>query len=211
MTPPAKPDLAATLARLRERFFATSGAVVEAFLAVAARLRRDPGDVTALEDLRQAAHRTHGTAGSYGFHAAGRLAASLEVVSMAWIAAAPAEARAGAHATDRRARIIERFAALLRAAFDGTGSPERRLLLVDLPDAVLATIAAEALHRGLAAERVAAGALAAAIGNDPDVLVVAGEDATLPALDDRPAVAVVRLASDVDPLSAVSACFGSSP
>lgn len=204
MTPPAKPDLAATLARLRDRFLATSGQVVEVFEGLALRLRADAADGAAIEELRQAAHRSHGTAGSYGFHAASRLAASLETLAMDWLGDPSLD-------RDRRSTIVANFATLLRGTFtDAAGHAHRRVLLVDLPDDVARTLIAAALHDAIAPERVAAASLPQAVGVDRSVGIIAEVASELPPLV-APAPRVVRLAGGADPLSALSACFGSSP
>ncbi len=133
MTPPAKPDLAATLARLRERFLATTGEIVHGYETLAARLAADPTDADALDALRQAAHRTHGTAGSYGFHGASRMASCVELLAIDWLADARPE-------RGRRSAIVTAFASLLPTVLGG--SPARRLLLVDLADEPTRALAA---------------------------------------------------------------------
>lgn len=110
MTTPAKPDLTAALAALRERFLGSSGAIVESFAGLAARLAADPGDVETLTAVRGESHRVHGTAGSYGFHEASRLAAELELLAGRWLAGPACD-------IDRRAEIVERFSERLRASF----------------------------------------------------------------------------------------------
>ncbi|MHB1297213.1 MAG: Hpt domain-containing protein [Gemmatimonadaceae bacterium] len=110
MTTPEKPDLTEALAALRERFRGSSGAIIDIFAGLAARLAADPGDVATLTAVRGESHRVHGTAGSYGFHEASRLAAELELLADRWLADPACN-------LDRRAEIVERFSERLRAGF----------------------------------------------------------------------------------------------
>lgn len=74
----------ATLRALRVRFRADSWSTVDVFRRLAAELGADPAMPGALERLEREAHRLHGTAGSFGFHRASALAASIEERAIAW-------------------------------------------------------------------------------------------------------------------------------
>lgn len=203
MTNPGRPDLAATLAKLRDQFLATSHATVAAFEALAQRLEAAPADAEALATLRSDLHRTHGTAGSYGFHAASRLAGAFEGVAIAW---------AGDAALDRqrRADVTRRFARGLRAAFDGAPDGPRALLIVDVADDQLAPLVTGALAADLMPQRAAASlvtpSLVASLG--PGACVVAGAAAVLPPLE---GVTVTRLPADGEPQEAIRVCCATSP
>src|SRR5260370_9952294 len=53
---------------------------------IAARLVAAGGDREALEELRRETHKIHGSAGSYGFMEASRLAAGMEATVKDWVA-----------------------------------------------------------------------------------------------------------------------------
>jgi HPt (histidine-containing phosphotransfer) domain-containing protein len=202
MTAPHRPDLATTLSRLRDRFVARSGAIVQVFVDLAGRLGRDPLDREVLDTLHRELHRTHGTSGSYGFHAASRTAAAFEAVAARWVADPALDA-------SRRAAIVSRFAEALERAFS-SGAAGRRVLVVDVPDELLVPLVSEVLHRGFAPERLSPVALATALHDDPSAFagLIAGTDAAIPALD---GVAVTRLASGGDVAAAVTSCCGPPP
>lgn len=100
----------AAIAALRERYREGSGAILERFRALAGELAASPASPEAIEAIRREAHRVRGTAGTYGFAEASRLAEVLERRCVAWLrdrdAAAPA------------ASEVERFADELARAFD---------------------------------------------------------------------------------------------
>lgn len=203
MTTPGKPDLTSTIARLRERFLASSEQTIATFGSLAERLAGEPADVDAIETLQRELHRTHGTAGSYGFHAASRAAAALEAVAAQWLAA-PALDPA------RRGAIVRRFAEALDRAFTGDGSASRRILLVDVGDESFVALVSEALHRGVTAERVAAAALAGVLAERAGTVVgiVAGPDASV---GEAGGTAVVRLAPGDDAAAAIRSLCGQTP
>jgi DNA-binding response OmpR family regulator len=153
-------DLTDVLAKLRERYAASAANTVSAFTQLAEQLQRNPVAPEVVDALRRELHRVHGTAGSYGFHDASRLAAALELVALRW-EADPALDRS------RRGAIVRQFSVALAAAFDGTSASDAdsplasRLLLVDLDDEVAGPLVAEAVHRGHFVERVTAAALEA--------------------------------------------------
>ena len=116
MTQPPAAALAA-LAALRERFAASAERTVAAFRAFAHQLAASPAAPDVVEALRCELHRVHGTAGTYGFAEASRLAASLEAEVVRW-AGDPRVDR------DQRAAIVDRFADALAASLHD-GRPAR--------------------------------------------------------------------------------------
>lgn len=108
--------------RLREVYRARGPEIVGRFLALAAELARDEGAADAIEAVRREAHRIHGTAGTYGFAEASRIAAELERRCGRWAAEGSADA-------GERAVLVERAAdALGLALADSTdaGGPRTR-------------------------------------------------------------------------------------
>lgn len=72
------------LRALRERFRAATAKTVAMFRALAADVAAAPEPRVTLETLRRELHRVRGTAGSYGFLAASRLAGEMEARVRAW-------------------------------------------------------------------------------------------------------------------------------
>ena len=103
-------DFDAVLAKLRERFATSSGNTLKAFEAIADQLQRTPDAPEVVDALRSELHRLHGTAGSYGYHEASRLAATLETLVSTWQADAQRD-------RERRAAIVRSFARSLASAF----------------------------------------------------------------------------------------------
>ena len=148
-------DLTETLAKLRERFAASSGNTVSAFARLAEQLQRNPTAPEVIDALRRELHRLHGTAGSYGFHEASRIAGALELVAVKWGSDPDLD-------RSRRGAVVEQFVRAISAALQtvppGGDSPLRnRLLLVDLEDEVAAPLVSESMHRGYFVERMSAG------------------------------------------------------
>ena len=118
---------------------------IEDFRALARRLADEPSDAALVEALRQDVHRVRGTAGSYGYVDASRLATLLEERVARW-AADPELDRA------ERSTIVEHFVSALTFAFEQPDatmaeSPRRRLLLLDGDAARADALRAEApLH-----------------------------------------------------------------
>src|SRR4051812_19674403 len=81
-------DLAAKQAlamqKLRERFQATIGNTLDAFRQLGAHLGETPDNAELLSALRRELHRVHGTAGSYGFIEASRVAGKMEARAVDW-------------------------------------------------------------------------------------------------------------------------------
>src|SRR5581483_10921508 len=149
-------DANAVLAAAAEEFVAATRGTLVACEAVVARLRVAPDDAAALDTVRRCVHRLNGSAGTFGFARAGRMAAAVEGVVRRWLAD-PALDR------DRRADVLATFLAAVRPLFDAAAvsprapsrAPSRALWLVDLRDRLAAGLAAEATSRGYVAERVA--------------------------------------------------------
>lgn len=168
-------DLSAVLAQLREKYLASSGNTLAAFAQLAEQLHRDPAAPEVVEALRRELHRVHGTAGSYGFHEASRLAGALEPVAVKW-AADPQLDR------DRRAGIVRQFVRALTSSLqadrvDATPASEviaHRLLLVEVPSDAAAGIVSEAMHRGYSVEQVAANGVGAVFESTQPTIVIAG-------------------------------------
>ena len=106
-----RPLPADALRLLQERFRASSPALIARFRTLVAALAAAPADPDVLDDVCRELHRTHGTAGSYGFTAASRLAADLEARVVQW-AADPLLERT------ERVTILGEFVKELIAAFE---------------------------------------------------------------------------------------------
>ena len=138
------------LRRLRQRFQATIVNTLDALRQLASQLA-DRGDAdTVLDALRRELHRVHGTAGSYGYAEASRLAGAAEARAVAWSADPHLDA-------DSRAVIVRRLIGALEQAFrDGSaadagdeaedGAPV--ILLVGVPAELAARLGGEAGARG---------------------------------------------------------------
>lgn len=204
-------DANAVLAAAAEEFVAaTRGTLVECE-AVVARLRVAPDDAAALDTVRRCVHRLNGSAGTFGFARAGRMAAAVEGVVRRWLAD-PALDR------DRRADVLATFLAAVRPLFDAAAvsprapsrAPSRALWLVDLRDRLAAGLAAEATSRGYVAERVARDELDEALATGaPDAMVVEGPAPEHPGLRGVLAVELVPAnAANPGPMSNTGAATG---
>ncbi len=124
MTPaPTKAEVTEAMRALRERYKASIANTVGGFRYLAAQLTVAPDKAEVLESLRRELHRVHGTAGSFGFPDASRLAGVLEVRAVGW-ATDPGSDRA------TRGAIIAHFASALEAHVLGTTpslTPDRGL------------------------------------------------------------------------------------
>ena len=109
-------DVNEALRVLRERYRASVANTVAGFRYLAAQLTVKPQSAEVLESLRRELHRVHGTAGSFGFPDASRLAGVLEARAVHW-AADPAFDRG------TRAAIIAHFASALEAHVCGVPAP----------------------------------------------------------------------------------------
>src|SRR5881409_3059566 len=79
-TPPELPP------GLLEEYLAGMRAELATLAAIAERLAAASDDSEALEALRRATHKIHGSAGSHGFMEASRLAAGMEATAKDWVA-----------------------------------------------------------------------------------------------------------------------------
>lgn len=110
------PSIAETteaLRLLRERYRATSANTVAALRRLAAQLVLTVSAPEVIDALRRELHRVRGSAGSYGFPEASRLAGVLEERAIAWATDATLD-------RDRRASMIEHFASVLEAQVGAT-------------------------------------------------------------------------------------------
>ncbi|MEX2182331.1 MAG: response regulator [Gemmatimonadaceae bacterium] len=174
---PEPGDLKDVLAKLRERYLASSGNTIAAFAQLAEQLHETPAAPEVVETLRRELHRVHGTAGSYGFQAASRLAGALEPLAVKW-AANPQLDRS------RRAPIVRQFVRGLGAALHApsVSAPDtslHRVLLVEVPDEAASGLVAEAMHRGYHVEQASAGALVEVLESSAPTIVVAGAHVSL--------------------------------
>ncbi|HWZ59436.1 MAG TPA: response regulator [Gemmatimonadaceae bacterium] len=108
---------------LQERFRASGMRTVESFRALAAQLTVTPTATEVVDAVRRELHRVHGTAGSYGYHEASRLAGKLEGRAVRWAAD-------GLVDHEQRGAMIEQFAGVLELAF-GVGLPSTGPTTVD--------------------------------------------------------------------------------
>jgi DNA-binding response OmpR family regulator len=153
---PSSSELHDALAKLRARFAASSGNTIAAFAKLADQVQRNPASPEVLDALRRELHRLHGTAGSYGFHEASRIAGALEMVVTRWMGDPALD-------TERRGAVLRQFVTAVGAALSAAPQPEEsplghRLLLVDLDDETAAPLVTEGMHRGYFVERITASA-----------------------------------------------------
>jgi CheY-like chemotaxis protein len=139
---------------LQERFRASGTRTVETFRALAAQLTATPTAAQVVDAVRRELHRVHGTAGSYGYQEASRLAGKLEARAVRWAAD-------GLVDHDQRGAMIDQFAGVLELAFGVT------------PDAPLAasTVDAERIDVTLPVSR------GEAASDAPDVVLVEDDSA----------------------------------
>jgi CheY-like chemotaxis protein len=116
LTPPNKAEVDEALRVLRERYRGSVANTVAGFRYLAAQLTVKPENAEVLESLRRELHRVHGTAGSFGFPDASRLAGVLEARAVRW-AADPTFDRG------TRGAIIAHFASALEAHVVGMPAP----------------------------------------------------------------------------------------
>jgi CheY-like chemotaxis protein len=116
LAPPKAPEVNEALRVLRERYRSSVANTVAGFRYLAAQLTVKPENAEVLESLRRELHRVHGTAGSFGFPDASRIAGVLEERATRW---------ATDPTFDRGARgaIIAHFASALEAHVLGIPAP----------------------------------------------------------------------------------------
>ena len=135
------------LRALRERFRETSAGTIALLDDLARQLGADPAAPETISSLRHELHRVHGTAGSYGFSDASRLAAKLEQRVASWELDPAFE-------STQRATIIGHFVSALRLAMSAEAvaghAPvsRRRMLLIDVAAAYARRLRSEAALRG---------------------------------------------------------------
>ena len=135
------------LRTLRERFRETSAGTIALLEDLARQLGADPSAAETIAALRRELHRVHGTAGSYGFIEASRLAEKLEKRVAGW-EQDPALERS------QRATIIGHFVSALRLAMSAEAAvghapvSRRRMILVDISPPYARRLRSEAALRG---------------------------------------------------------------
>jgi chemotaxis protein histidine kinase CheA len=105
--PALPPDV---LRALQERYRGTVASTLELLREMARELSAVPAAPQTLDALRRELHRVHGTAGSYGYDLASRVASTLEACVIRW-SVDPLLDR------DERGAVVDRFVAELEAAF----------------------------------------------------------------------------------------------
>ena len=164
------------LRTLRERFRETSAGTITLLEDLARQLATEPAGAEAIAALRRELHRVHGTAGSFGFIEASRLAAKVEQRVAGWEVDASLE-------RTQRATIIGHFVSALRLAMSAEAAlghapvSRRRMLLVDVAPAYARALRSEAALRGYQLTSGRAADLTAAALREiaPHVVVVAIE------------------------------------
>jgi CheY-like chemotaxis protein len=116
LTPQTPEQVNEALRILRERYRASVANTVAGFRYLAAQLTVKPENAEVLESLRRELHRVHGTAGSFGFPDASRLAGVLEARAVRW-AQDPTFDRGS------RGAIIAHFASAIEAHVLGMPAP----------------------------------------------------------------------------------------
>lgn len=135
------------LRALRERFRESSAGTIASLEDLAGQLGVDAAAPDTIAALRRELHRVHGTAGSYGFTEASRLAAKLEQRVAAW-EVDPSIERA------QRSTVIGHFVSALRLAMSAdmaighVAVSRRRMMLVDVAPAYARGLRSEAALRG---------------------------------------------------------------
>ena len=95
---------------LLEEYLKSARAQVSSLAEIADRLVAAPRDIRVLDALRRETHKVHGSAGSYGFWDASRLAADMEATVKTWLA------DPGAGGAEERGAAARRFVTSLAAA-----------------------------------------------------------------------------------------------
>jgi DNA-binding response OmpR family regulator len=135
------------LRTLRERFRESSAGTIAALEDLAGQLGLDAAAPDTIAALRRELHRVHGTAGSYGFTEASRLAAKLEHRVAGWEADPSIE-------RGQRSTVIGHFVSALRLAMSAdmaighVAVSRRRMMLVDVAPAYARGLRSEAALRG---------------------------------------------------------------
>jgi CheY-like chemotaxis protein/HPt (histidine-containing phosphotransfer) domain-containing protein len=112
---------------LRERYRTTIANTVAAFRRLSAQLAVIASAPEVVEALRRELHRVHGSAGSFGFPEASRMAAELEEAAIRWVRDPSLDA-------DRRAAMIADFANALEACVLGEGGAAPTSIVTSLTE-----------------------------------------------------------------------------
>ncbi|MFL5616028.1 MAG: response regulator [Gemmatimonadaceae bacterium] len=112
---------------LRERYRTTIANTVAAFRRLSAQLAVIASAPEVVEALRRELHRVHGSAGSFGFPEASRMAAELEEAAISWV-------RDPSLDVDRRAAMIAEFANALEACVLGEGNAATTSIVTSLSE-----------------------------------------------------------------------------
>ncbi len=141
----------AALVGMRKRYVETSRGIIDALDRLGEGLSSAPASDDLLTLLRRELHRVHGTAGSLGFHEASRLAGTMQGLVRRWNDDPSLDLA-------RRSITVRNFAVALERAIaaraDDDAPDARRLVLLGLADPLADEFAAEAMHWGLAVERL---------------------------------------------------------
>jgi DNA-binding response OmpR family regulator len=146
------------LRALRERFRETSAGTIALLDDLARQLGADPAAPETVTALRRELHRVHGTAGSYGFSEASRLAAKLEQRVASWELDPTLE-------STQRATLIGHFVSALRLAMSAEAvvghAPvaRRRMMLIDVAAPYARRLRSDAALRGYQLTSLRAGDL----------------------------------------------------
>jgi len=122
---PSNAQTAEALRVLRERYRVTIANTVAALRRLSAQLAVIASAPEVVEALRRELHRVHGSAGSFGFPEASKLAAELEEAAIRWVTDPSLDA-------DRRAAMTADFANALEACVLGANyTPSREALQLE--------------------------------------------------------------------------------
>jgi DNA-binding response OmpR family regulator len=196
---PLSDSLDADVQDLRARFLESSAKTLDAFRAIQRQLAAEAGNPEALDALRRELHRVRGTAGSYGFADAARLAAALEERATMWHSDPERDAA-------DRADIVANFIAALADALRAAPSAEPVLaqpilLLADDDRTMFERVSAGASLRGYRLQRVAIAACdAARVRADAARLVLARIPVPPPIAEAAAAAGVPLLRIETRPL-----------
>ena len=198
------------LRTLRERFRETSAGTIALLEDLTRQLAADPTAAETIAGLRRELHRVHGTAGSYGFVEASRLAGKLEQRVATWESDET-------HERTQRGTIIGHFVSALRLAMSAetavshTPVSRRRMLLVDVAVTYARGLRSEAALRGYQLTSTRASDLTPASLREiaPHVVVLpvafVAEMRELAASTNVPIIALAEGASPGDTAAAASA------
>lgn len=111
---------------LLEDYLRTARAQLDFLNSLADRIADDPDDSAALSEYRREAHKMRGSAGSYGFADATRVAGEAEDAAKAWLAGGDREAR-GPAAIEQVARLRTAFGTAFERLASTPPSPTPRI------------------------------------------------------------------------------------